>query len=247
MESEVKCPDCGERGSIRRVVMYNRNNGKRLSFISEIALGVLAILPGVVILLVLIFALFFGKGTSNSGDDSGAITFIFFLAVFGVLPTAIGVCLIHRGVSMKRSPSSDIMRFYKLGCSICKKKWDQWQTQGWEDIQCIECESRNVTTWTSMVDPSGEPVTTDTLIRGLLGLLCSALLIVFGIWKGPDYLPGSGLTYPPFYCGLLGMMILSWSLLLLEKHARRKKQVTYVCFVCKHKWLREAQNPPEGK
>jgi len=103
MVNEIKCPDCGEEGSIRKVIRFNRKTGKRISFISDIVLGVLAMLTGLSILLVLAALLFFGKETSNGGDNSDPIALIVFFTLSVIIPTSIGICLINRAFSGKGS------------------------------------------------------------------------------------------------------------------------------------------------
>lgn len=235
MADEAKCPNCGEKGSIKEVVKIDKKTGKpHWRPFSKALAGVLLILIGIMSLVPFIVNRFFLETTS--GQPIGLDDVIFILVFVGC-PLGFGLYLTLTMIAV----SADIIRRYRFECSQCKKKWDQWQTEGWEQVQCPNCGDFKVILRSLMVDPSGKSVKVYNLVLGLLGSLCGSFIIVLGIWIRRVPLPPGVSGKSPLFFVVLGFLVLYWSLSLVVKYLRRKKQLTYVCFECDRQWLHEGK------
>lgn len=240
MAYEAKCPNCGEKGSIKEAITINIKTGKPhwrpASYVLRALIGSIFILIGIMFLVPFIGAFFFETTSSRPNVLFGVIAILFLAGC----PLGFGAYLI---LTMS-AVSADMRRLYRFECSQCKKKWDQWQTEGWEQVQCPNCGGFKVILRSLMVDPSGKSVKVDNLILGLLGSLFGSFIIGFGIWIRRVPLPPGGSGKSPLFFVVLGVLMLSWSLPMLVKYLRRKKQkkqLTYVCFECDRQWLHEGK------
>ena len=250
MANDIECPDCGEKGSFRKVTMVYIKTGKRVSFISDIVFGVFAILIGILVLLLLIVTPLFEKVPFegyNLANNTGIALFAFYCVIF----ISFGKCSIKRALSIKRAISSDIFRHYKLRCSKCKEEWYQWQKKVREDIQCPRCSSYNVTVWTLLIDPSGKPIVTYTLFTAFAAslffsfmIILGMFMIILGIWSSTISLPVFGDDVRKSTLGLICIGVggvLCFSICILE-YLLKKETQAYVCFACKLHWPRENQS-----
>lgn len=240
MADEAKCPKCGEKGSLIEVGIIDRKTGKPLwrhaSFFSKVLVvaGGLFILIGIMFIVLFIINTFFSETTSDRPIGLCDVISILF---FAGCPLGFGLYL----TLTLSAFSAKIIKLYRFKCSQCKKKWDQWQTEGWEQVQCPNCGGFKVILLSLMVDPSGKSVKVDTLVIGLLGSLCSLFIIFVGIWTSRVSLPPGGRRESPCVMVGFGFLLLYWSLPMVVKYLRRKKKLTYVCFECDREWLHEGK------